>query len=105
VLEPEQALVIDARWPRCVYGNVMLWNRYMQGLDYRYRPTSLNRTQMHSDAEGRFRVVLAHRDPGLPNWLDTEGRGNGFIYWRFLLPEGEIERPRCEVVPFSELRP
>ncbi len=99
VLAPDQSLLIEGRWPVCVYANVMLWNRYNQGLDYRYRPTSLNRRQMQADAEGRFRVVVAHRDPGVPNWLDTEGRGSGVLYWRFLLPEGEIEQPRCRVVP------
>ncbi len=46
---------------------------------------------------------MAHEDPGVPNWLDTEGRSNGILYWRFLLPEGEIEQPRCKVVPLAEL--
>ena len=50
-------------------------------------------------------MVIAHRDPGVPNWLDTEGRPFGMVYWRFLLPEGEIEQPRCEVVPLASLRP
>ena len=104
VLAPDQALVIDARWPECVYANVMLWNRFMQGYDYRYRPCSRNRKQMQAGGDGRFRVVVAHEDPGVANWLDTEGRPNGIIYWRFLLSEGEIEQPRCEVVPLSEVR-
>jgi hypothetical protein len=103
VLDPDQALVIEGRLPECVYANVMLWNRYMQGLDYRYRPTSLNRTQMTLEADQRFRLVVAHERPDAPNWLDTEGRPNGFIYWRFLLPEGDIEQPRCQVVPFASL--
>lgn len=103
VLEPDQALVVEGRWPDCVYANLMLWNRFMQGYDYRYRSCSLNRKQTAADDEGRFRVVVAHQDPGEPNWLDTEGRPNGIIYWRFLLPAGEIEQPRCEVVPFSDL--
>ena len=48
-------------------------------------------------------MVLAHRDPGVPNWLDTEGRPFGMVYWRFLLPEGEIETPRAEVVELASL--
>lgn len=103
VLGPEEALVIDGRWPPCVYANVMLWNRFMQGYDYRYRSCSLNRTQMRADADGRFSAVVAHQDPGVPNWLDTEGRPNGILYWRFLLSEGEIEQPRCRVMPVADV--
>jgi hypothetical protein len=43
-------------------------------------------------------MVLAPRDPGVPNWIDTEGRPFGIVFWRFMLPEGEIETPRAEVV-------
>jgi len=49
-------------------------------------------------------MVIAHRDPGVPNWLDTEGRGFGMVFWRFMLPEGEIETPHAEVVPWASLR-
>ena len=47
--------------------------------------------------------ALAHADPGLANRLDTEGRTSGVIFWRFMLPEGEIETPRADVVRFSDL--
>ena len=43
-------------------------------------------------------MILAHKDPGLPNWLDTEGRSFGMVYWRFLLPEGPVETPKAERV-------
>jgi hypothetical protein len=47
---------------------------------------------------------VAHDDPGLPNWIDTEGRQSGSIFWRFFLPEGTIETPQTEVVKLSSLR-
>lgn len=104
VLAPDEALVVEGRWPECVYANVMFWNRFQQAPDYRYRSCSLNRNQMKSDAAGRFRFVVAHEDPGVPNWIDTEGHAAGTLYWRFLLPEGDIEQPRCEVLSLAELR-
>ena len=103
VLGPDEALVIRARWPQCRYGNVCLWNRHLQTLDYASRPVSLNRAQTEADADGRFTAVIAHSDPGVGNWLDTEGRPFGIVYWRFMLPEGRIETPQAEVVPLSEL--
>jgi hypothetical protein len=104
LLGPDEALVVEGRWPECVYANVMFWNRFQQAPDYRYRSCSLNRKQMEADASGRFRFVVAHEDPGAPNWIDTEGHAAGTLYWRFLLPEGDLEQPSCRVVPLSEIR-
>lgn len=104
VLPPDHALVVEARWPKCVYANVMFWNRFQQAGDYRYRTCSLNRKQMKADAEGRFSFVVSPKRPGarVANWLDSEGQSFGTLYWRFLLPEGEIEQPVTRVAPLAE---
>lgn len=103
VLGPDEALLIDGRWPACRCASVSLWNRHMQTFDYAHRRVSLNRRQTVADADGRFRVAIAHRDPGIPNWLDTEGRAFGMVFWRFMLPEGEIEPLRARVVKVEEI--
>ena len=103
-LRPDQALVMEGRFPRSRFCNVMLWNRFLQSYDYASRRISLNRAQTVLQPDGRYRIVIAGRDPGVPNWIDTEGRPSGLVYWRFLLPEGQIETPRARVVPLSELR-
>jgi hypothetical protein len=104
VIGPDQALVMTARWPKCRAANVDLWTRHQMTYDYANRSVSLNRAQTLLDADGSFRVVIAHRDPGVPNWLDSEGRPFGLVFWRYMLPEGEIETPEARVVPFSEVR-
>ena len=48
-------------------------------------------------------MVLAHRDPGVPNWIDTEGKGFGMMFWRFFLPDGEVETPQATVVKFADV--
>jgi hypothetical protein len=75
----------------------------MQTFDYVHRRTSLNRRQTVPGTDGGFRLVVAHRDPGVPNWLDTEGRPFGLVFWRFILPEGEIATPEARVVPLAEV--
>lgn len=104
VLGPEEALVITARWPVCRCANVSLWNRWLQTYDYAHRTVSFNRAQTTLDDDGTFRVVVAHRDPGVPNWLDTEGRPFGMVFWRYFLPEGDIETPQAKVVKVSAIR-
>jgi hypothetical protein len=100
---PDEAVVISGRWPDCRFANVCLWNRFQQTFDYRNRSVSLNRAQTRLEADGSFRMILAHEDPGLPNWLDTEGNLFGLVFWRFFLVEGAVETPQVEVVKFADL--
>jgi hypothetical protein len=105
LLGPEEALVIRARWPRCRCANVSLWNRQLQTFDYLRSPVSRNRATTTVGDDGWFEVVIAHRDPGVANWLDTQGRAFGLVFWRFLLPEGPIDTPQAQVVPIGDLQP
>jgi hypothetical protein len=104
LLGPDEALVMTGRWPECRFANVCLWNRFQQTFDYVNRPVSLNRTQTQADADGRFEMILAHEDPGLPNWLDTQGNPFGLVFWRFFLVEGEVETPTATIVKLADLR-
>lgn len=101
VLAPNQALVMRGRFPECRFSNVVLFNRFLQTLNYEERSISLNRKQTVLNADGSFEMIVAHRDPGRPNWLDTEGRPYGIIFWRFQLPVGDIPPLETEVITLS----
>jgi hypothetical protein len=103
-LAPEQALIMRGRFPRCRFANVVLWNHRLQTPPYRYRRVSLNRNQVQYQPDGSFEMVIAHRDPGVPNWIDTAGLPTGMIFWRFLLPDGEIPPIETERVDVGALR-
>ena len=103
LIDLDEAVVMTGRWPECRTGHVVLWNRWSQTYDYAHRTVGLNRAQTQLEPDGTFRIVLAHRDPGTPNWIDTEGRGFGMVFWRFVLAEGEVETPQAEVVKFADL--
>ena len=70
---------------------------------YVNRTISLNREQTVLEEDGSLRIIVAPADPGHPNWLDTEGRALGLVFWRFMLPEGSIETPVAEVVSMESL--
>tara|TARA_R110000823_G_scaffold210224_13_gene340564 strand:- start:23064 stop:24248 length:1185 start_codon:yes stop_codon:yes gene_type:complete len=101
VLGPNQALIIRGRFPKCRFANVVLFNRFLQTLNYEERQISLNRAQTRLDEDGNFEMIVAHRDPGSPNWLDTEGRPYGIMFWRFQLAEEEIQPLETAVVDLS----
>lgn len=102
-LAPDEALVITGRFPDCRFANVVLYNDYLQTLPYRYRQISLNRKQVRLQPDGSFRVIIAHNDPGEPNWLDTGGREEGVIFWRFLLPAEPVPALQTHVMLLSDL--
>ena len=102
-LEPDEALVITGRWPPCRAAYLCVWNRWQQTLDYANRPVGLNRARTVLEPDGSFRMVVAHADPGVPNWIDTEGRLTGTLFWRFVLPESDVDTPQAEVVPFASV--
>jgi hypothetical protein len=102
-LGPDEVLLMRGRFPRCRFANVVLWNHRLQTPPYRYRRVSLNRRQTRVEADGSFTMAIAHRDPGLPNWLDAAGQRTGMIFWRFLLPGENVPPIEAEVVSLDDL--
>jgi len=87
-LEEGEALIIENRIqlpPN--YIGFQLSNLWGESIDYANRISSLNGHQMTADADGVIRLVVAHRDPGVPNWLDTSGHHEGFLAPRWAYSE------------------
>ena len=103
-LAPDEVLVMTGTMPECRFANLVLWNVHMQTLEYRHRRTSINKSQIEYEPDGSYRIVIGATDPGVPNWLDTEGHRTGTMFWRFLLPASDPVVPTCEVVPVASLR-
>jgi hypothetical protein len=85
----DEALVLEFTPPDCEYWNFQLCNIWQENLDtfedgngwisnYRHVP----------EADGRVRIVIAERDPGLGgNWIDSFGHERGIWGLRFVLTE------------------
>ncbi len=101
-LGPEEALVVSATPPACSYWNFQLDNYWMESLDYRYHPITLNKHSIQLENDGSFRIVIAHRDPGVPNWMDTAGHAHGTMAMRWHAAV-DPPRPICRVVELAEL--
>ena len=84
-LEPDQALVVEFEPPEVTYWSIQTYVLdWMQPLDFVNRVTSLNDGQLVVDDDGRTRIVLAHTDPGVANWLDTSGLRSGLMSYRYV---------------------
>ena len=101
---PDEAVIFEAVPPPARHWNVSLANFYWEAVDFMTRQGSLNGAQAELDEDGVFRAVIAHHDPGVPNWLDPCGQEAGTLALRFILAEQELQPPVSRVVPFDSLR-
>lgn len=73
VLDEDEALIMTASESGALFRNAVLVDVFMNTLNYWDHTSSLNSAQMEPDESGLFTYVVAHRDPGVHNWLDTTG--------------------------------
>ena len=104
VLEPDEALVVEFTPPACDYWMVALHNHWMETLDYRYHRVTSNSATSAVEPDGSVRVVLAHTDPGVANWLTMAGHRRGVFGVRWVGKDIEDVVPQTRVVPLSSLR-
>jgi hypothetical protein len=102
-LAEDQALVIEALPPDCDYWNFQLNNFWMESLDYQRHAVCLNKAQAKLRPDGSVRIVVAHTNPGVDNWVDTAGHRFGTMCLRWVRAKTEPV-PAARVVKVSELQ-
>ncbi len=68
------------------YLAVQLASGWLSSLDYLHHTATLNLAQAKRNSDGTLTLVVAARDPGVGNWLDTAGlhEGSVFVRWQKL---------------------
>jgi hypothetical protein len=108
-LDPDEALVVETRVPVAPqYIGFHLANLWGESFDFANHQSSVNGFQAEHDADGGLRYVVAHRDPGVPNWLDATGQREGFMALRWTYsekpPASEWPTVAARKVRFGEIR-
>ncbi|CDO87620.1 hypothetical protein AWC29_27890 [Mycobacterium triplex] len=97
-LAEDEALLIDTEvFESPAYLGFHLANVWGESHDYANHVSSLNGTQAVRDDDGHYRYVVAHRDPGVNNWLDTTGLRQGFMAMRWTYPQPTDRLPTVSV--------
>ncbi len=102
-LAEDEALVIEVVPPKCEYWMIALHNHWMETLDYVHHQSTLNCDSTQLEPDGSARFVIAHRDPGMPNWLDTAGHRRGTVGVRWVGPDVVDVLPSTRVVGIGSL--
>jgi hypothetical protein len=103
-LAPGEALLIETDVPKARYWGLQLATLgWFEQVDPVHRVTSINQHQARPNADGHVRFVVAHEDPGVPNWLDTANHRSGLLTYRWFWPESDPS-PTARVVELSTIR-
>ena len=105
-LTPDQALVITLPATDAPYLGFQLGSLWYVSLDYINHQSSLNGTQAQVDADGKIRIVVADRNPGVTNWVETLGHRKGFLQFRWQRVSRELteaDGPTVELLDIDDV--
>jgi hypothetical protein len=98
----DEALVIDTPVPECEIWNIQVDNYWMESLDYRYLPITVNKHTANYNPDGSVTFVLAAEDRGVGNYLCTGGHETGTLLLRWTGAKTHPV-PKCRVVKLAEI--
>lgn len=101
-LSAEDALIVEFDPPNAKFWNIQLSDCWNQATDYTFHHASLNMAQAALDSDGKVRIVVSFRDPGVHNWLDPDGVPRGTVFLRTYHAQG-VAAPQARLVKLAEL--
>ncbi|MET0446823.1 MAG: hypothetical protein ABW004_00390 [Aeromicrobium sp.] len=92
-LSPGEAFVVDVSDGGAEYFTVPLSNIWGTTLELVDRTGSLNKAQSVANEDGSYTYVISPTDPGLQNWIDSDGLTEGILTLRMAEfgPDGPTE--------------
>ena len=106
-LAKDQALLLTIHPGTARYVTVPVTNLWGTTMDPVHHVSSRNLDQVAKNPDGSFAVIVTPADPGLQNWIDTEGLSEGLIFLRWAAIAGGPDAPKpaveSKVIPLAEL--
>ncbi|GAB89736.1 hypothetical protein [Gordonia rhizosphera] len=106
-LADNEAMVITVPKSDAPYQGFQLGSMWYISLDYVNHQTSLNSAQAQVDPDGMIRMVIARRNPGVANWIETTGRITGIMQFRWQRVDHPIrpeDGPSAQVIDIDDVR-
>jgi hypothetical protein len=101
-LADDEAILIEGKDVPCRYWSCQVFDNYLQAGDYRHYPVAINDRQTVYDEDGSFRIYASRENPGVKNWVCTEGRRRGQVVLRTLLAETDL-LPEMSVIKIADI--
>jgi hypothetical protein len=102
-LEKDDAIICECEIPNARFWSVQVADPFFQTVDYAYHQSSLNGGQARLDSDGKARIVIARKDPGVPNWIDPVDNKVGVFQWRWYVSDRH-PMPTARKVKLADVR-
>ncbi len=89
-LAEDEAILIEGQDVPCRYWSAQILTKFLESGDYRYHRVAINNRQVEVDEDGKFRVYASRINPGVRNWMSTQGYPRGQVVLRTLLAEEDM---------------
>ncbi len=90
-LADDEAILIRGVDTPCRYWSCQILSRYLESGDFRHHRVGINNRQVELNADGSFTIVASAENPGVRNWISTQGYRNAHILIRTLLADPPME--------------
>ncbi|MBA6413336.1 DUF1214 domain-containing protein [Parahaliea sp. F7430] len=102
-LPADEALILRVTPPEAEYWAVEFGNYWWCSMDYRSVLSNTNCHYAELEDNGELIIVVAHADPGYPNWLDPAGFNEGYVTFRWMQAE-HYPAPTATQVKLADLQ-
>jgi hypothetical protein len=103
-IQDDEALLIEYDAPRAAFWSLQVQDVWTKPIDYLDHQSDINQKQAAVDRDGKFRAVICLKDPGVANWLDTDGRKEGTIVGRAYLAQEAPAQPVVNLIKIKDLK-
>ena len=101
-IQPDEAIRISGIDVPCRYWSCQIMTRYLESADFRYDTIGINNLQIKKNEDNAFEIYASAENPGVENWICTQGYSNAHIVFRTLLAEIPMEA-QFSVVKISDI--
>jgi hypothetical protein len=103
-IQDDEALVVEFEAPKAAFWSVQIQDVWTKPINYLNHQSDINQRHAVIDRDGKFRVVICLKDPGVANWLDSDGRKEGTIVGRAYIPQATPSVPIVKRIKFKDIR-
>lgn len=107
-IEDDEALIFTTSLGDANYFILPVYNQWFITTDYVNKNQTLNNAQSVANADGSYTYVISKKDPGIYNWIDTDGLNRGYLNPRWQGLSGDPSQPLptayLKLVKLSDLK-
>ena len=102
-LAQDEALLVSFKPAEVPYWGLDTTNYWFEALSYAERRSHHNNRTVRYEPDGSVRIVIAPKDPGVTNWIDTRGHLEGPMLFRWSRTHLALPEIQAEVVKLANL--